>query len=320
MKALFYGTPEVAVPYLELMAKRCELLGVLTQPDRPSGRGLELKASSVKRRALELGLHVLSPNRPSEVACELSALGADVAVCVAYGRILKREVLAAPRLGTLNVHFSLLPKYRGAAPVPWSLVRGERESGVTVFWLDEGMDTGPIFLQRSVPVGDDEDAAGLLKRLEGVGLEVLDQALSELAAGKKRAEPQAGEPSLAPLIKPEDARVLTFARPAAEIHNLVRGFCLWPRVSISLSGPAGRRIRLILLKTQVEDSQAQDSAASPPGTILRVDRGGGVLLQCRPGRLSLLMVQPEGKKPVAAADFLNGLRLGAGAVLSLNND
>lgn len=316
MKALFYGTPEVAVPFLELTAKRCEVAAVLSQPDRAAGRGLSVEPTAVKKKALELGLKVLQPERPSLVAAELAAAGADVAVCVAYGRILRRDVLAAPRLGTLNVHFSLLPKYRGAAPVQWSLVRGETETGVTIFWLDEGMDTGPIFTRRSTPVDPEEDAGSLMARLQTLGLEALDEALSELAAGRKRAEPQAGEPSLAPLIKREDARISTFDRPAAEVHNLVRGFRLWPRAYLDLEA-GGASLRVLALKTRLA-GPADPPGKGSPGAILAIDRAGGILIECS-GRSSLwfLAVQPEGKKPVCAADFLNGLRLRAGDFLSL---
>src|SRR5687767_9642543 len=140
MKTVFYGTPEVSVAFLEKLARRTEVVAVVSQPDRPAGRELKVEPTPVKRKALELGLKVLQPEKPSAIAESLRALAPDLAVAVAYGRILKPEVLSAPRLGTLNVHFPLLPKYRGAAPVQWSLARGETKTGVTVFWLDEGMD------------------------------------------------------------------------------------------------------------------------------------------------------------------------------------
>src|SRR5579883_302720 len=135
MKALFFGTPAVAVPFLELLCKRVDVVGVVSQPDKPAGRGLSVEPTPVKKKALELGLKVFQPAKPSEIAGELKALGADVGVVVAYGRILKNDVLGCARHGLLNAHFSLLPKYRGAAPVQWALARGEKETGVTLFWL-----------------------------------------------------------------------------------------------------------------------------------------------------------------------------------------
>ncbi len=311
MKALFYGTPEVAVPFLDLTAQKCSVAAVVCQPDKPAGRGLSLSAPPVKLRAVELGLPVLQPQKPSEIASELAALQADVAVCVAYGRLLKKDVLAAPKHGTLNVHFSLLPKYRGAAPVQWSLVRGERKTGVTVFWLDEGMDTGPIFTRRETDVDPNEDAGALMARLQKLGLEALAEALGELAAGRKRAEPQQGEPSLAPLIRREDAEITTFDRPAEELHNLVRGFRLWPRASLD----AGSRV--LVLKTRLAGPH-DPPGKGQPGLVLSVDRDGGILIECQSrSRLWFLAVQPEGKKPVSAGDFLNGLRKRAGDLLSI---
>jgi methionyl-tRNA formyltransferase len=310
MKTIFFGTPETAVPFLRLLAERTEVLAVVSQPDRPSGRGLETAPTPVKKAALELGLKVLQPNKPSEIAAELKALGADLAVVVAYGRLLRRDALDATRLGFMNAHFSLLPRYRGAAPVQWSLVRGEKKTGVTLFWLDEGMDTGPVQATLETGIGPDEDAGGLLARLTGLGVGLLDSTLKELDAGKVERRPQAGEATVAPLIKREDARI-DLARPAGEIHDLVRGFRLWPRAALEKEG-AGR---VLVLKTALP-GPADPPATGSPGRILRVDRDRGILVECgSSSRLWFLSVQPEGKKTLNAADFANGLRLAAGGFL-----
>ncbi|MBI5241285.1 MAG: methionyl-tRNA formyltransferase [Elusimicrobia bacterium] len=312
MRTLFYGSPALAVPFLELLARRSEVAAVLTGPDAPAGRGLRVRPSPVKARALELGLSVLQPERPGAAAASLAALKPDLAVAVAYGRLLPPELLAVPALGSLNVHFSLLPKYRGAAPVQWSLVRGETRTGVTVFWIEAGLDTGPVFLQRGLEVGPDEDAGSLFARQTALGLEALGEALDEAAAGRIRREPQAGEPSLAPRLRKEDGR-LSLARPARELHNLVRGLRLWPTAYLELAAPAPRHLRV--LQTALRDAHGAATGGTP-GSIVRVERGGGILVQCSDcSSLWLLTVQPEGKKPVAAADFLNGLRLGAGDLL-----
>ena len=303
MKIIFYGTPAVAVPFLEFLAKREEVVAVVSQPDKPAGRSLKVEPTPTKKKALELGLKVLQPEKSSLVFDAVKGLPCDLAVAVAYGKILKADALKVPRLGTLNVHFSLLPKYRGAAPVQWSLVKGEKKTGVTIFWLDEGMDTGPIFLQREADVPIDEDAVSLMDRLTKLGVATLGEVLDEIAAGRIVREPQAGEPSTAPLIEKDDARV-DFARPASEIHNLVRGFRSWPKAWLALKDS-----RVQILKTKLAEEPGQGS----PGGIVSVVRGGGILVQCDgSSRLWLLEVQPEGKKPVAAADFINGLRLGAG--------
>jgi methionyl-tRNA formyltransferase len=310
LKTIFFGTPETAVPFLRLLAKRTQVLAVVSQPDRPAGRGLEVAATPVKAAALELGLKALQPNKPTEIAAELKALGADLAVVVAYGRILKADALAAARLGFMNAHFSLLPKYRGAAPVQWALVRGEKKTGVSLFWLDEGMDTGPVQAMRETAVDPAEDAGQLLSRLTALGVDMLDAELSALETGKVVRTPQAGEPSAAPLIKREDARI-DLSRPAAEIHDLVRGFRLWPKAYLEKTGQP----RLQVLKTALAAS-TDPAGQGRPGRVLFVDRKRGILVECASSsRLWVLDVQPEGKKTLNAADFANGLRLAAGGFL-----
>lgn len=312
MKILFYGTPQIAVPYLELLSSREQVVAAVTQPDKPAGRALKVQASPVKKRALELGIRVFDPKSPSAIGEDLKGLGPDLAVVVAYGRILKPDALGIPRLGTLNVHYSLLPKYRGAAPVQWALSRGETRTGITIFWLDEGMDTGPVLLARELGIGPEEDAPTLLERLTLSGIGALEEALDEIAAGRLRREPQSGTPSLAPLIKKDDARI-RLAQSAGEIHNLVRGMRLWPRAFLDMRPPSPMRV--LVLKTRMEPDSAPAVPASP-GKIIRVEPGRGFLVQCAgSSRLWFLTVQPEGKKPVNAADFLNGLRLGAGDFL-----
>ncbi len=310
MKTIFFGTPETAVPFLRLLAQKTQVLAVVSQPDRPAGRGLTLAPTPVKTAALELGLRVFQPNKPANINAELKALGADLAVVVAYGRILKRETLDSTRLGFMNVHFSLLPNYRGAAPVQWAIVRGEKKTGVSLFWLDEGMDTGPIQAMEQTLIGPDEDAGALLARLTALGVEMLGACLDELKSGKVRRAPQGGTPSLAPLIKREDARI-DLNRPAAEIHDLVRGFRLWPRAALEKKATG----RILVLKTALPGSN-DPPGTGVPGRVMRIEQGHGILVECGScSRLWLLEVQPEGKKALNAADFANGLRMAEGAFL-----
>lgn len=305
MKLAFFGSPSVAVPFLEAIAVEHAVLAVVTQPDKPAGRGLELKAPAVKAAAQRLGLPVRQPRKPSDLAAELSSLSLDLAVVVAYGRILKPDLLAVTRHGFMNVHFSLLPKYRGAAPVQWSLMKGERETGVTLFWLDAGMDTGPVQRMAAVPLPPDEDAAALFQRLTALGVCELRAALSDVAAGRVVREPQRGEPSAAPKLDAAAARI-GFEMSARELHDRVRGLAAGPGAWFE-SG--GRRVKV--LKTSV----VQDSGPGEPGRLLAVEPDGGVLVQCRVGVVRVREVQPEGKKTLSAADFLNGLRLRAGEKL-----
>jgi methionyl-tRNA formyltransferase len=312
VRTIFFGTPETAVPFLRLLASKTEVLAVVSQPDRPAGRGLETAPTPVKAAALELGLKVLQPAKPSEIAAELKALGADLGVVVAYGRILKTDVLSSTRLGLLNAHFSLLPKYRGAAPVQWSLVKGETRTGVSLFWLDEGMDTGPVQAVLETDILPEEDAPALLARLTALGVGLLDPVLADLAAGKVVRRPQEGVPSAAPLIKREDAR-LDLSRPAGELHDLVRGFRSWPRAWLELSSG-----KVLVLRTALA-GPADPPASGTPGTVLSVGRNKGILVECSSrSRLWFLEVQPEGKKPLNAAEFANGLRLAAGGLLPLS--
>ena len=315
LKTIFFGTPETAVPFLRRLAARSEVRAVVSQPDRPAGRGLGVQPTPVKVAALELGLKAFQPARPSEVAEGLKALAPDLAVVVAYGRLLRRDVLDAPKLGTLNAHFSLLPAYRGAAPVQWSLVRGEKRTGVTLFWLDEGIDTGPIQSAIETDITDDEDAPSLLARLTALGVDLLDRARADLEAGRIVRRPQEGAASLAPLIKREDARI-DLSKPAPEIHALVRGFRLWPRAALEKEG----RARVLVLKTALP-AIGDPPGIGRPGRVLSVERGRGILVECGSrSRLWVLAVQPEGKKTLNAADFANGLRVAEGGFLPFVKD
>ena len=308
MKLLFFGTPEEAVPFLEQCARDHEVMAVVTRPDRPAGRGLEVQPPAVKVLAEKLQIRVFQPERPSEITGALRDLSADAAVVVAYGKLLKRDVLDSTRLGFLNVHFSLLPQYRGAAPIEWALMDGNKITGVTVFWLDEGMDTGPIQVASRTAIEDDDDAITLKRRLIQLGLETLSHALNEISHGRVHQTPQgqARTQSLAPKIT-RDHALVDFDRPAASLHHFVRGLAGGPRAYLKL--PSGKS--LAILKTRYE-SDAPETEKTPPGTVVVVDKTDGILIQCCPGRIWVVVVQPEGKRQIAAADFANGLRLKPG--------
>jgi methionyl-tRNA formyltransferase len=307
LRIVFMGTPESAVPTLG----RClddghEVAAVWTQPDRPAGRGNRLVAPPVKQFALARGLPVHQPEKiRTEGARSLfESHAADAAVVVAYGRILPPEFLNAPRRGCVNVHFSLLPKYRGAAPVNWAIVRGERVSGVTTMLIDEGLDTGAILLQRATEIGDEETAPELLARLAESGAGLLGETLARIDEIEPR--PQRGEDAThAPILKRGDG-LIDWSLGAAEIERRVRGFQPWPGAHTTFRGQ-----RLVLWRARPLEAGA-GAKDHTPGEIVSA-RGDDLAVACGGGTaLRLVEVQPEGKRRMGARDFLNGAHARAG--------
>jgi methionyl-tRNA formyltransferase len=308
MRLVFMGTPESAVPTL----RRClddghEVVAVWTQPDRPAGRGNRLHEPPVKQFARERGLTIHQPVKikTEEARALFTSHDADAAVVVAYGRILPASFLRAPRRGCLNVHFSLLPKYRGAAPVNWAIVRGERETGVTTMMIDEGLDTGAILLQRSTPIGGGETAPELLARLAEAGAELLGETLARLDEIEPRPQRE-DEATHAPILKREDG-LIDWNMNAAEIARRVRGFQPFPGSYTMFRGQ-----RLIVWRAQ----PLRDAVSSGSRGEIITTHGDELIVACGFGdALRLLEVQAEGKRRMSARDFLNGLRARVGEVL-----
>jgi methionyl-tRNA formyltransferase len=309
VRIVFMGSGRFAVPSLHALAEAGhELLAAVTQPDREQGRGRQLLPPPVKSAALERGLRVLQPERirDPETLQRLSGLAAELHVVVAYGKILPRDALAIPARGTINVHASLLPRYRGAAPIAWAIVNGERETGVTTMLLDEGMDTGPTLLSRSTPIAPDETAGQLEERLARMGASLLLETLDGLARGELAPTPQdSAHASYAPLLKKEDGRV-DWGAEAAAIERRIRGFQPWPG---AVANVAGRTLKL--LKARVETGPAGDG-----GTVLAVDAEGIVVACGSASALRLLEVQPESRRGMSAAAFAAGARIRPGQRLS----
>ena len=306
MKVLFYGTPEFAVPTLEALLERHEVIAAVTQPDRPAGRGQRVSASAVKQRAAAAGVPVLQPGRvrDPEWPERLSQLGAEIAVVVAFGQILPKAVLDAPRRGSINVHASLLPRYRGAAPIAWAIIRGETETGITTFQMDPGMDTGAMLLREATAIGSDETAGELAARLSRLGAAVLLRTLDGL--DRLVPEPQDGAlATLAPRLKKEDGW-LRFAAPAPALVDRVRGCNPWPGAAAMT--PAGR----LLIWRAVAQA---DAGGQAPGTLVRTG-AGAVAIATGAGALLPLEVQPDNRRAMAWEDFLRGARLGPGARLT----
>ncbi len=297
---LFLGTPALAVPFLERLHQKTKIAAVITTPDQPAGRGYQMKIPEVKVAAQRLSLPVFQPEslKIKDVADQIQSYGADVGIVVAYGKLLPKEILSLPKHGFINVHFSLLPKYRGAAPIQWTLVNGETETGATLFWLDEGMDTGPIFIQKKIAILPEDDADSLRNKLVDLGVSCLGEALGLLEKGKITREPQAGIPSKAPMINKEDGRI-DWTKSAEAIHNKLRGFTPWPGAYCG-----GMKI----LKAKV----SFDSEIADPGTVVRLVNGEGPVVKCGLNSLVLLQVQPEGKKAMPAWNWWQGARLKIG--------
>jgi len=303
MRIVFIGTPESAVPSLRrLVDDGHEIVSVWTQPDRPAGRGKKMHQSPVKGFANE---HTLAIHQPQKIrtpeAKELFASHkADVGVVVAYGKILPTEFLNAPTRGCINVHFSLLPKYRGAAPVNWAIVNGEEHTGVTTMRIVEELDAGPILLQKATKIGEHETAPELRSRLSEMGAELISETLRNLNVIEPKPQLDS-EATFAPILKREDGLV-DWSMDAFAIERRVRGFQPWPGVVTTF---AGRELKIVR-------ARAEGAGAGEPGTVLEVDRDG-LVVACGDGtRLRVLDVQPESRRAMPAAAFAAGARLAPG--------
>jgi methionyl-tRNA formyltransferase len=306
LRIIFCGTPQFAVPSLNNLLQQTDfkLLAVYTQPDRPRGRGQEISFSPVKAAALEAKLSVHQPAkiRAPEVEAELRALAPDLIVIIAYGQIIPARLLDIPKYGWINLHASLLPKYRGAAPINWAIVNGETKTGNTTMRIDAGMDTGEILLQQELAIGGDETTPVLMARLAESGASLIAETLRGIAKGTivSRVQNDA-EATLAPILKREDGLV-DWSRTAIQIYNRMRGFAPWPDAYTQFRSQTCH-LSGVPVSNEVADAN--------PGTIL--SGGGKLRVACGQGSLlELNAVKLEGRKQVSAAEFANGARLQTG--------
>lgn len=309
MRVVFMGSPEFAVPCLRALAAHHEVALVVSQPDKPAGRGAQLAAPAVKTCALELGLPVLQPKsaRTGELAAALAASGAELAVVVAYGKILPKAVLEALPRGCLNVHGSLLPRYRGAAPVQWAVINGDPETGVAIMQLDEGMDTGPVLLERRVTIDPQETSGELLARLAPIGAAALLEALTAISEGRAHAVPQdhAGATHAAMLDKSHGR--IDFTQPARAVAARIRGVDPWPGAQALHRGQIVKLFRAV--------DRARPPGTEAPGTVVAID-DAGLHVVCGADLVVIREIQAAGRKRMSAAQFAAGRGIAVGDVLS----
>lgn len=305
MRVIFFGTPEFAVPSLKaLLESGEEVVAVVTQPDKVKGRGHMLSQPPVKEEALLRGIPVLQPAgiRSDSFLNEISGLAPDVIAVVAYGRIIPPSLLSLPPLGCINVHASLLPKYRGAAPIQWAIITGETRTGVTTMLMDEGLDTGPMLLREETEISDEDTSQSLGMRLSHIGACLLVKTLVGIKDRSVNPVPQPDGESFAPPLKKEDGRI-DWSWDAKKISDRIRGTYPWPGAYCFINGE-----RITITKASVIDTGFQGA----PGRISKV-AGAAFYVETGKGVLSVSGVKPEGKKMMPAASFLNGRRLKEGA-------
>ena len=300
MKILFMGTPLFAVPSLEaLVAAGHQVVGVFSQPDKPKNRGMKLQPTPVKVCAQVHDIPVFQPTKLRDGAAleTIRQLEPDLIVVAAYGRILPQEILDYPRLGCVNVHSSLLPKYRGAAPINWAILNGEKETGVTIMHMAPALDAGDIIAQRATPIDPDETAEALYDRLARLGADLLAETLPRLADGTAPRTPQAeDQATLAPMLS-RDLSPMDFTRPAQVLHDQVRGLIPWPAATMDLNG-----VRCKVFATAV----LGETTGKAPGSVIQADKKG-LKLACGGGTvLGIQVLQAAGGRRMAAADYLRG--------------
>jgi len=306
VRVVFMGSPDFAVPCLRALAATHEVALVVSQPDKPAGRGAQLAAPAVKTAALELGIPVIQPRsaRTGDLRDALATSGAELAVVVAYGKILPRAVLDALPRGCINVHASILPNYRGAAPVQWAVIHGEAETGVAIMQLDEGMDTGPVILERRVAIDPDETSGELLARLAPIGAAALLEAIERIASGRAEPVPQDHAAAThAPMLAKGDGAI-DFAQPAAAVAARIRGVDPWPGAQATLRGQSVKLFRA-----------RAESGTGAPGSVLAID-AAGLHVGCGDGAVVIREIQAPGRKRMTVAQFAGGRGVAVGDVLA----
>ena len=296
MDVVFVGTSEFGIPALKALVEKHNVKLVISQPDRPKGRGRKLLPTPIKEEALKLGLEVLQPERIKEIHPLLSQMDFDVMVVVSYGQIIPKEILEIPKVGPLNIHPSLLPKYRGAAPIQRAIMNGEKKTGTTIMWMNERLDAGDIFLQKEVEIDPDETYGELHDRLSLISAKLLLEALEKIERGEIVRIPQKDEEATYAKPISKEETVIDWSRPATEVHNKVRALSPKPGAWCTISGERYKIYRTAL-----------SSGQGTPGEVLEKDIKKGILkIACGEGAVNIMEIQPEGKRVMNTSDFLRG--------------
>ncbi|MBQ3150722.1 MAG: methionyl-tRNA formyltransferase [Clostridia bacterium] len=308
MRIVFMGTPDFAVPCLDrLVSDGHEVVGVFTQPDKPKGRGNKMTMPPVKEKALEYGIEVFQPRsmRDGEALEILKRLNPELVVVTAFGKILPAEILNEPKYGCINIHASLLPRYRGAAPIQWSVINGESETGVTSMQMDVGLDTGDMLISESVPISQEDTAETVHDRLSVLGGEVLSKTVDALIKGELQPKKQDDSASNYAPVLTKELSPIDFTQSAQSIHNKIRGLYPWPSASTVINDK----------RLKIHSARVAEDTTEKPGTVVSV--GDRLTVSCGDGKcIEFLTVQAEGKKAMSAQDYMRGNRIEKGTVLS----
>ncbi|WP_372519233.1 methionyl-tRNA formyltransferase [Candidatus Ruminimicrobiellum ovillum] len=311
MRIIFFGTANISKYFLENIDSKHEIVSVVTMCDKPVGRSNKIKPPAVKEYAIEKNIPYIQVDKfNDEIAQQIKDYNADVGVVVSFGKIIPEKVFTAPKYGCFNIHFSLLPKYRGASPVQQALIDGCTKTGVTAFYIEKGLDTGNILLQKELDIDLKDTSETLFDKLNILGVKVMNDALALLDSGNCLAKKQEGEPSFCSVFTKENGKI-DWNKSATEIYNLYRGLYLWPRIFCSIGDGrmSGKTMKIL------ECSIAKDLSNKQPGTILEIKKGLGFTVKCGKDSLFVTKVQPESKAQMSAFDFVNGAQIKVGSLL-----
>ena len=315
LRTVFMGTPKFACPSLETLIQRTKLVGVVTQPDRPSGRGKKFISSPVKKLAQEKALSLYQPESVNNRAFiyEMRKIAPDLVIVVAFGQILSSEFLLVPRICCLNLHPSLLPRYRGPAPIPWAIIKGEKETGATIQKIEKGVDEGRIIIQRSLPIGSSDTGGDMEEKLSLLGAELFLEAIKMIEEGSVKYRAQdSGRASYTPKIEKRDG-LIKWKMPSRNIHNLVRGLNPYPG-AFTFIKLRGEKTRIKIWQTELVEERFEEKRKIEPGEIIKIWKEKGFLVKGEKGLLLVKKLQLPGRNPISGYDFVKGYQIKEGMV------